>query len=105
MQTTPTQSLQVLDICEAEKEFGLVPHALRCSCSLMLDARAQPPADFMESLRQVMVKLFPDQGVWLSTENSCRLDIQGRDVFVEVTSFEPVQDIVVNWNLKVHRFN
>lgn len=79
----------------------MVPHDIRFSSSLMLDTRAQEPSDFMDSLRRVMVKLLPEQEVWPHAKNTCRLDIVGRDVFVEVTSFDPVQDIVVNWNLKV----
>lgn len=96
------ESLQVLDFSEAEKEFGLFPHDVRFSSSLMLDTRTHTPAEFMENLQRIMVKLFPEHEVWPHTGggNSCRLDIGRRDVFVEVTSFDPVQDIVVNWNMK-----
>lgn len=78
-----------------------MPHDIRFSSSLMLDTRAHTPSEFMDRLLQVMVKLFPEQRVWLSSEDSYRIDVDGRDVFVEVVSFEPMQDIVVNWNLKV----
>ena len=69
----------------------------------MLDTRAHAPAEFMERLLQVMVKLFPEQKVWLSSDNGCRIEVDGRDVYVEVVSFEPMQDILVNWNLKVRQ--
>lgn len=95
------QSLQIIDFTEAQKEYGLVPHDIRFSSSFMLEARSHTPSDFMESLLQVMTKLFPEQRVWLSRDSNCRIEVEGRDVFVEVSSFEPTQDIVVNWNFRV----
>lgn len=98
----PLQSLQILDFSEVEKEFELYPHDIRFSSSLMLDTRSlHVPAEFTDHLLQVMTKLFPEQRVWLSSENNCRISIEGRDVYVEVTSFEPMQEILVNWNLQV----
>lgn len=79
----------------------MVPHDIRFSSSLSLDTRSRPPQEFMDSLLQVMVKLMPDQHFGLSSEEVHRIEVEGRDVYVEVTSFEPMQDILVNWNVKV----
>ena len=78
-----------------------MPHNIWFSSSLSLDSRTRPPLEFMDGLLQIMAKLFPEEKVWLSLENKHRIEIEGRDVFVEVTSFEPMQDISVNWNVKV----
>ncbi len=79
----------------------MIPHDISFSSSLMLDTRTHVPSEFMANLLQVMVKLFPEQRLWQDADNSCRIEVEGRDVCVEVTSFEPVQDILVSWNLKV----
>ena len=50
---------------------------------------------------QVMVKLFPEQKLWQLSDGTSKIQVEGRDVSVEVTSFEPVQDILVSWNLRV----
>ena len=96
------QSLQILDMSEAQTQLGMSPHEVLVSHSLPpLDARSRPPAEFVENLLQVMLKLFPDQMLHLSSDSAHRIDVEGQDVFVEVTGFEPMQDILVCWNLKV----
>ncbi len=80
---------------------GLVPHNIRFSSSLSLDTRSRPPSEFVDNLLQIMIKLFPEERVCISLDNAHRIDIEGKDVFVEVTSFEPMQDVMVNWNMKV----
>lgn len=94
------ETLQILDFSEAQAELGLVPHDIRFSSSLSLDTRSRPPHEFMENLLQIMVKLFPDQLMSLSSSGEYMINVEDRDVFVEVTSFEPMQDILVNWNAR-----
>ena len=95
------QTLQLLDPSEARSELGLVPHDLKYSSTLSLDTRTRPPMEFMDALLQVVQKLLPDHRVVRATERDHHLSIDGSTVTIEVTTFEPLQEILVTWSVKV----
>ena len=93
--------LQLLDPSEAQTELGLVPHDLNYSSTLSLDTRTRPPMEFMDALFQAVQKLLPDHRVVRATEHDYHLSIDGSSVTVEVTTFEPLQEILITWSVKV----
>jgi len=96
------QALQILDLSEVQSQLGLSPHNIVVSHTLPpLDTRSRPPGEFMENLLEVMTKILPDQALRLLPDHSFKIQVEERDVFVEVTCFEPMQEILVSWNLKV----
>ena len=91
----------MLDPSEAQTELGLVPHDLRYSSTLSLDTRTRPPMEFTDALFQVVQKLLPDHRVVRATDRDHHLSIDGSSVTVEVTNFEPLQEILITWSVKV----
>lgn len=90
-----------MDPSEAQTELGLVPHDLRYSSTLSLDTRTRPPMEFTDALFQVVQKLLPDHRVVRATDRDHHLSIDGSSVTVEVTTFEPLQEILISWSVKV----
>ncbi len=66
-----------------------------------LDTRSRPPAEFMDNLLEVMTKIFPDQVMKFVPSNAFKIQVGEREIYVEVITFEPMQEILVSWNLKV----
>ena len=97
----PLQVLQLLDPSEAQTELGLVPHDLKYSSTLSLDTRTRPPMEFMDALFQAVQKLLPDHRVVRAMDQDYYLSIDGSSVTVEVTTFEPLQEILITWGVKV----
>ena len=95
------QTLQLLDPSEAQSALGLVPHDLKYSSTLSLDTRTRPQMEFMDALFQVVQKLLPDHRVVRATDRDHHLSIDGSSVTVEVTTFEPLQEILITWGIKV----
>ena len=90
-----------MDPSEAQTELGLVPHDLRYSSTLSLDTRTRPPMEFTDALFQVVQKLLPDHRVVRATDRDHHLSIDGSSITVEVTTFEPLQEILISWSVKV----
>jgi hypothetical protein len=57
--------------------------------------------EFTDALFQVVQKLLPDHRVVLATDRDHHLSIDGSSVTVEVTTFEPLQEILISWSVKV----
>ena len=59
--------------------------------------------EFMDALFQAVQKLLPDHRVVRATDRDHHLSIDGSSVTVEVTTFEPLQEILITWSVKVCR--
>lgn len=92
------ETLQLLARSEAQAELGLTPHRLRISSSLSLDVRSRPPTEFVENLLQVLHTLLPEQRVFQSGE--CCLAVERSTVEIEVTTFEPMQEVTITWEIQ-----
>ena len=57
--------------------------------------------EFMDALLQAVQKLLPDHRVVRASERDHHLSIDGSSVTVEVTTFEPLQEILITWSVKV----
>lgn len=57
--------------------------------------------EFMDALFQAVQKLLSDHRVVRETDHDHLLSIDGSSVTVEVTTFEPLQEILISWSVKV----
>ena len=57
--------------------------------------------EFTDALFQVVQKLLPDHRVVRATDRDHHMSIDGSSATVEVTTFEPLQEILISWSVKV----